>query len=78
MALDHGDIAFLDEDGVALAMSPEREAVVRIAYPDQVSWLTIAERFRPWVVGGLWLFATVVFLIVLQRMLRRRSRTAGE
>jgi hypothetical protein len=78
LALDHGDIAFLDEDGVALAMSPEREAVVRIAYPDQVSWLTIAERFRPWVVGGLWLFATVVFLIVLQRMLRRRSRTAGE
>ncbi len=78
LLLDRGDVALLDEGGVALAMSTERDGVVRIAYPDQVSWLTIAQRFRPWVVGGLWLFATVVFLIVLQRMFRRRSGTAGE
>ena len=40
-------------------MSTERDTLVRISYPDQVSWLTVAERFRAWIIGGLWLLATV-------------------
>jgi hypothetical protein len=70
--LDHGDAAFIDGNGVALAMSSVRDTVVRISYPDQVSWLTIAERFRSWIIGGLWLFATAALLLMLQRMFRRR------
>ena len=54
--LDHGDVAFIDANGVALAMSTERDTVVKISYPDQVSWLTVAERFRSWIIAGLWLF----------------------
>jgi hypothetical protein len=54
-------------------MSSERDTLIRIAYPDQVSWLTIAGRFRPWIVGTIWTLATVIFLLALQRMLRRRS-----
>jgi hypothetical protein len=73
--LDHGDVAFIDGNGVALAMSTERDTVVRISYPDEVSWLTVAERFRSWIIGGLWLFATAALLFILQRMFRRR--TAG-
>jgi hypothetical protein len=78
LRLDRGDVAFVDKTGVALAMSTERDTLVRIAYPDEVSWLTLAERFRSWVIGGLWLLATLVFLVVLQRMFRRRRGAAGE
>ncbi len=60
--LDHGDVAFVDGNGVALAMSTERDTVVQISYPDQVSWLTVAERFRSWIIAGLWLFATAALL----------------
>jgi hypothetical protein len=76
--LDRGDVAFIDKAGVALAMSTERDTVLRVSYPDEVSWLAVAERFRSWIVGGLWLLATVIFLFVLQRMFRRRSGTASE
>jgi hypothetical protein len=76
--LDHGDVAFIDANGVALAMSTERDTVVRISYPDQVSWLTVAERFRTWIIGGLWLFASAILLFILQRLLRRRQAQTGE
>jgi hypothetical protein len=72
LKLDRGDIAFLDETGVALAMSTERDTLIRVSYPDQMSWLTIADRFRKWIIGGLWVLATIAFLVVLQRLLRRR------
>jgi hypothetical protein len=74
--LDHGDIAFVDANGVALAMSTERDTVVQISYPDHVSWLTVAERFRSWIIGGFWLLATGALLLALQRVFRRRP--AGE
>jgi hypothetical protein len=78
LRLDHGDVAFLDRTGVALAMSTERDTLVKIAYPEQVSWLTIADRFRPWIIGGLWLMGTVMFLLGLQRVLRRRRAAVEE
>ena len=76
--LDHGDVAFVDGNGVALAMSTERDTVVQISYPDQVSWLTVAERFRSWIVAGLWLFVTAALLLILQRMLRRRPANTSD
>jgi cellulose synthase operon protein B len=78
LRLERGDVAFVDKTGVALAMSTERDTLVRIAYPDQVSWFTVADRFRSWIIGGLWLLATVVFLLALQRVLRRRSAMPNE
>ena len=78
LKLDRGDVAFVDRTGVALAMSTQRDTLVLITYPDQTSWTTISARLRSWIVGALWLFATVVFLFVLQRMLRRRRRTADQ
>ena len=76
--LDHGDVAFLDGTGVALAMSTEHDTVIRITYPDQVSWLTVADRFRTWIVAGLWLFATATLLLALQRMFRHRPSEVDE
>jgi len=76
LRLDHGDVAFIDRNGVALAMSTERDTVVQVSYPDRVSWLTVAERFRSWIIGGLWLCATGALLLVLQRLFRRRSAQA--
>jgi hypothetical protein len=78
LSLERGDVAFIDRTGVALAMATERDTLVRITYPDQISWLNVAERFRAWIVGSLWLFATVAFLFVLQQMLRRQRRARGE
>ena len=78
LKLDHGDVAFLDHNGVALAMSTERDTLVQITYPDQVSWLTVADRFRSWIVAGLWLIATAGFLFALQRIFRTRPADAGE
>jgi len=77
LRLDRGDVAFVDKTGVALAMSTERDTLARIAYPDQVSWLTLAGQYRSWVIGGLWLLATLAFLGVLQMVFRRRAG-AGE
>lgn len=78
LKLDRGDVAFLDQAGLALAMSTERDTLIQVSYPDQISWGNVAERFHSWIVGALWLFATVAFLFALQRMLRRRPRSAGE
>jgi hypothetical protein len=76
--LDRGDIAFVDQSGIALAMSSERDTLIRIAYPDHVSWLTVAERFHAWIVGAVWLLVTFAFLYGLQRMLRRRAAGSGD
>jgi cellulose synthase operon protein B len=76
--LDHGDVAFVDNKGVTLAMSTERDSVVKISYPDQVSWLTVAERFRSWIIAGLWLLGTAVLLLTLQRMFRRRPANSSD
>jgi hypothetical protein len=78
LRLEHGDIAFIDRAGVAMALSTERDTLVRIAYPDSVSWFTVAERFRSWIIGGVWLLATFIFLLALQKMLRRRARGIEE
>jgi cellulose synthase operon protein B len=78
LKLDHGDVAFLDKGGVALALSTEHDTLIQISYPDQVSWLTIAERFRSWIVASLWLIATAALLFGLQRMFRRRPADASE
>lgn len=78
LRLGRGDVAFIDQKGVALAMSTDRDTLIRVAYPDQVSWTTVGTRFQSWIVGALWLFATITFLYTLQRMRRRRARAADE
>jgi hypothetical protein len=70
--LDRGDVAFLDRNGVALALSTERDTLLQIAYVDQRTWTTYLDRFWPWIVGTAWALATVSLLLLAQRMYRRR------
>ncbi|MGP9810393.1 hypothetical protein ACTZWT_02655 [Rhodopseudomonas sp. NSM] len=76
--LDRGDVAFLDKTGVALAMSTERDTLLRVSYPEQSSWLSTFERFRSWIIGGIWVLITLTLLFILQRLYRRRATAAGE
>jgi len=73
LRLDRGDIAFIDGNGVALAMSSERDSVVQVSYPDRVTWLDVAQRFRPWIIAGLWFLGTAILLLTLQRVFRRKA-----
>jgi hypothetical protein len=77
--LDRGDVAFLDKTGIALALSTERDTLLQVSYADQAAWITNLERFRPWVLGGIWALATFALLFLMQRMYRRRvTSTTGE
>jgi hypothetical protein len=77
--LDHGDVAFLDKTGIALALSTERDTLLRVSYADQGSWINNLDRFRSWIVGGVWVLVTFALVFLMQRMYRRRvSSTAGE
>lgn len=78
LRLGRGDVAFIDQKGIALAMSTDRDTMVSVTYPDQASWITVAKRFQSWIVGALWILATVTFLYTLQRMRRRRPRSTDE
>jgi hypothetical protein len=78
VGLNRGDVAFLDKTGVAVALSTERDTLLRVSYTDQASWLTNLDRFRPWIVGAIWALITLVLLFVLQRIYRRRHAAAGE
>ena len=75
--LDRGDVAFLDRTGVALAMSTERDTLLRISYPDNESWSVVVTQYSAWIIGGLWALVTVVVLIVLPRAYRRRRAFAA-
>jgi hypothetical protein len=76
--LDRGDVAFLDRNGVALALSTERDTLLRIAYVDQRTWTTYLDRFWPWIVGTAWALATISLLLLAQRMYRRRLSNNAE
>jgi hypothetical protein len=43
-----------------------------------VSWLTVAERFRSWIIGALWLLVTAGLLLTLQRFFRQRPANPTE
>jgi hypothetical protein len=76
--LDRGDVAFIDKTGVALALSTARDTLLRVSYVDHGSWLTSLDRFRSWIVGGIWALITFTLLFVLQRIYRHRHAAAGE
>lgn len=77
-SLDRGDVAFVDKTGIALAMSTQRDTLLRISYPEKASWLVFAERFRSWIVGGIWIVVTIVVLLILQGIYRRRRSNSQD
>lgn len=75
--LDRGDVAFLDKTGVALAMSTGRESLLQVSYLDQRSLLNNLDRFRSWIIGGVWVVLSLIVLLLLQRAYRRRRARAA-
>lgn len=77
MLLDRGDIAFVDERGIALAVSANRADLVAVSYPDQVSLMQLFARYRVWIIGAGWLVLTLLIIRFLVGVYRSR-RTTGE
>ena len=78
IGLDRGDVAFLDKTGVALALSTERDTLLRVSYVEQESWLANLDRFRSAIIAGIWVLLTLALLFALQRIYRRRHAAADE
>ncbi len=76
--LDRGNVAFLDKTGIALALSTERDTLLRVSYADQASWFSTLDRFRLWIVAGAWVLITLLLLFVLQRIYGRRRHAAAD
>lgn len=76
--LDQGDIAFIDTAGVSLSYSSVRDTLVAIDYPDAVAWTSILSRFRGVIFGAIWLAVTVLFVLAMTRIVRRRRAAAKE
>lgn len=73
LRLDRGNVAFIDSDGIVLAFSTLRDQLVQVTYPDRISWLGLAQQYRPWIVGAFWLAVTLGFIALIRRMARRRK-----
>ncbi|SDF24840.1 cellulose biosynthesis cyclic di-GMP-binding regulatory protein BcsB [Limimaricola pyoseonensis] len=71
LLLDRGDLAVIDEDGLALVASTRRGDLVDIAYPDRLDVMQVFARYRPWIIGAAWLALTLVVVRSLQGMYRR-------
>lgn len=73
LSLDRGDVAFADAAGIALAFSTGRDQLLQVSYPDDPGLFALIERYRPWIVGGLWLALTAMLVGVVVRRWRRRN-----
>ena len=74
LQFDRGNVAIIDKTGVAFAASTERDQLAQIAYPEQKSVADIANIYRPWIVGGLWLATSLLLVVALQGVARRKRR----
>ncbi|WP_040326036.1 hypothetical protein [Aurantimonas manganoxydans] len=72
VALDRGDVALVDEAGLAFAFSTTRDQLVQVTYPDHLSLTDLARQYWPWIIGALWIIGTLVFVTLLSRIYRRR------
>lgn len=77
MILDRGDLALIGEEGIIVATSTDRSPLVDVVYPDRTSLAQILAKYRPWIVGGVWILITLIVLIVFQRIYRGRRGSDG-
>jgi cellulose synthase operon protein B len=72
--LDRGNVAVIDDSGIALAFSNGINQVVNISYVEIRTLTDLALEYRPWVVGGVWFALSLLFAFVLSRVYRSRRR----
>ncbi|MCC7425653.1 MAG: hypothetical protein IT557_02010 [Alphaproteobacteria bacterium] len=73
VGLNRGNVAFIDDRGVSLAISTRRDTLVEVAYPEQAGWREMLVRFRVWIVTASWVVLSLLLLALLRRMWRRRA-----
>ena len=71
LQLDRGNVAVVDKNGVAFAFSTDRDRLIEVVYPDKLSLAEIANAYRPWVVGGLWLAFSLLVVMSVHRFYAR-------
>jgi cellulose synthase operon protein B len=72
--LDRGNVAVIDDGGIALAFSNGANQVVNISYVEIRSLADLALEYRPWIVGGVWFATSLLFAFVLSRVYRFRRK----
>ncbi|MBU2959181.1 cellulose biosynthesis cyclic di-GMP-binding regulatory protein BcsB [Paracoccus sp. 1_MG-2023] len=77
LVLDRGDLALVGEQGVQLVTSMDRAPLIQVTYPEQQSLAQLFAKYRPWVVGGLWVLLTIAVLGFFQRIYSRRKSSSG-
>ncbi len=75
LLLDRGNVAIIDRSGVAFSYSTERDRLVQVLYPERMSLAEIANAYRPWVIGGLWLALTLLVAMSVQRFYSKSRDT---
>ncbi|NDA46317.1 MAG: hypothetical protein EBY21_03390 [Alphaproteobacteria bacterium] len=75
LLLDRGNVAIIDRSGVAFSYSTERDRLVQVLYPERMSLAEIANAYRPWVIGGLWLALTLLVAMSMQRFYSKSRNT---
>ena len=75
LLLDRGNVAIIDRSGVAFSYSTERDRLVQVLYPERMSLADIANAYRPWVIGGLWLALTLLVAMSMQRFYSKSRNT---
>jgi hypothetical protein len=77
LQLDRGNVAIIDAAGVAFAFSNERDRLVEVIYPEQSTMTDLANAYRPWIVGALWLASSLLIVVGMLRFHRPR-RSSGK
>lgn len=75
LILDRGNFAILDDEGLVVAASSDRTDLVEVVYPEQVSLSQLFAKYRPWIIGAVWLLITALIIRFLLGLYR--SRQAG-
>ncbi|MBL3706030.1 hypothetical protein GI582_25405 [Sulfitobacter sp. BDSS02] len=77
LVLDRGNLALIGQNGVILSTSTDRDSLIEVAYPDRVTIFGVLSKYRPWIVGGVWLLITLGVLMAFQRIYRTRRSQSG-
>lgn len=78
LALDRGNVAFADGRGILLAWATGRDRLVEVNYLDHQSLWASVDRYRPWLVGAVWLGVTATAGAGFSLSRARRRRRAAE
>ncbi len=73
--LDHDDVAFIGEQGIALTLDSREPSVSKVDYPNYGGWRDWFAQYRFWLIALGWMLIVAV-LVSLYRKTRKHEKTA--